>query len=292
MGAKVVQFPSGMEALAKEFWDTLLESETDHQHWIDRTLRQAKILAAARIKCATNAEFGRWCVDNRFNESVISHNERAILVQWGNNPVWTRTVLDKTKRKSIEHIHRNEWDSNRLTHVRKTPSLKLPGGPKFAAAKAYVQVYEAETGGFPSEQTISDEAGVSAKVSRLALYALKDQRADAVGPIKFTKAQDHHVEVRLRIAAKAQEVQFKERVRLAMLEHNADYRRGLEELQREATEQRDLYEKLVNNHQPIFTDMEYRDILLCTHEANPSDETRKRAFMTLNAKKIQLIGKR
>ena len=52
-----------------------------------------------------------------------------------------------------------------------------------------------------------------------------------------------------------------------------------------------LYRGLIEK-QAIFTEPEYRDILLCTHEANPSEETRKRAFMALNAKKIQLTGKR
>ena len=265
MSAKVVQFPSGMEALAKEFWDTLLESETDHQHWIERTLRQAKILATARTKCASNAEFGRWCADNRFDESVISHQERAILVQWGGNLDWARTVLDRTKRKSIEMIHRREWEVTSLTSARKTPSPKPPGGRKLTIAKAFAQAYEAENGELPTERLMAHETGVSQGVCADALRLLRDRRSEDSEKIKFTRAQDHHVEARLRIAAKAQEVQFKERVRLAMLEHNADYRRGLEELQREATEQRDLYEKLVNNHRPLFTVEDYKNIVMVAH---------------------------
>ena len=59
----------------------------------------------------------------------------------------------------------------------------------------------------------------------------------------------------------------------------------------EAFQQKRDYEKLFNNHEHIFTMAEYNDLLLCTHEANPSPETRKRAFMALNARKFQLTGK-
>ena len=64
----------------------------------------------------------------------------------------------------------------------------------------------------------------------------------------------------------------------------------LEELQNKAKLNEKYYRELIEKH-AIFTEAEYRDILLCTHEGNPSEETRKRAFMALNAKKLQLTGK-
>ena len=85
---------------------------------------------------------------------------------------------------------------------------------------------------------------------------------------------------------------FNERVRLKVLDENKSYLASLEALEKSARRQKEYYDALVNHHKPIFTDAEYRDLLLCTHESNPSTEVRQRAFMALNAKKLQLTGKK
>ena len=113
------------------------------------------------------------------------------------------------------------------------------------------------------------------------------------GPLRFTKAQEAHVEARIRALDKKREAGFNERVRLAMLERNADYRAGLERLQKEAAEKAARYDRLLNNYKPLFTDEEYRTILICQHPDNSATTARRNtAFKAVQAMKFQLTGKR
>jgi hypothetical protein len=116
-------------------------------------------------------------------------------------------------------------------------------------------------------------------------------KAAASAP-SFTKAQDYHVEAKLKLEARKLEATFDDRVRHKVLEENKSYLASLETLEKSARRQKEYYDALINHHQPIFTDAEYRDLLLCTHEGNPSKEVRERAFIALNAKKLQLTGRK
>jgi hypothetical protein len=263
--------------------------ENGDREWIEGTLELAVEIAAARSEYRGDRNFGSWLIENALGENYLPKDERSILIQWGENPDWTRTVLEKTERRSVQTIHRNEWSVRSATK----PSTKPPGGAKLHKAKAFAQAYEAETGRLPTERLTAREAGVSQGVSADALRDLKSRRAEEDGRIRFLKAQDHHVEARVRILDKKRETEFNERVRLAMLAHNQEYRRGLEELQKEASEKLDLYEKLVNRHKPLFTVEEYKNLLMVAHpDSNPSKDVRNAAFLSLKAAELQLIGRK
>ena len=114
---------------------------------------------------------------------------------------------------------------------------------------------------------------------------------DTVAPqtFTFTKAQDKQVEARLKVL----EAQFNERVRLTMLERNKDFIATLEQSKKEASEKAYHYGQMINNHNPIFTEEEFRTIIICLHRDNSaSKEKRDTAFKAVQARKLQLTGKK
>ena len=202
-------------------------------------------------------------------------------------------MLEKAESHSIQVIHRT---FRKITKGEDEPIRKntkgISGGAKTNKAKAFAQAYEAEHGQLPPERLVARETGVSQGVSADALRDLRSRRSEADGRIVFSKAQDRHVEARIKVLDKAREADFKERVRLAMLEKNAAYLAGLEGLEKQAREKQELYETLVNQHRPIFTRVEYTDILFCAHNDHVERERKHRAATSLIAKKLQLTGEK
>ena len=152
------------------------------------------------------------------------------------------------------------------------------------------QIIRAETGQWPSRTTLSKITGLSGRAADNALRTLKavEMATGTTTAITYTKAQDHHIRAKIKIL----EAEFRDHVRRAAQKLYDENFPTLEREKLEAFQQKRDYERLFNAHEHIFTMAEYNDLLLCTHEANPSDETRKRAFMALNARKFQLTGKR
>jgi hypothetical protein len=67
-------------------------------------------LIEARHDCGDNdTAFGVWCRHNGFTKDVLGKNERVALIDMGANPQKMREVLQKTERRSIPLIYKNEW---------------------------------------------------------------------------------------------------------------------------------------------------------------------------------------
>jgi hypothetical protein len=163
---------------------------------------------------------------------------------------------------------------------------------KTAVIHAALQAAEA-MGENISQKALARDLEVSPSTVAEAVRDLRSARNEDLGQISFTKAQDRHVGARLRMLAKKLEADFDERVRLAMLEKNKDYLTALEKLEKQANEKLELYETLVNRHQPIFTVEEYKNLLMVAHpDANPSKETCHAVFLSLKAMELQLIGRK
>jgi transposase len=123
------------------------------------------------------------------------------------------------------------------------------------------------------------------------LEAARDLRAArSVEQYTYTKAQDTHVEARVKARLAELEATFEKRVQEANQKQIKILFPDLKAIQDRAALTEKLYRSQLEKI-AILTEAEYRDILLCTHEGNPSPETRKRAFIALNAKKLQLTGK-
>jgi len=288
----IIKFPAALERRAERIRVAMIRRDKGDQEWIEGTLDLSVELATARADFPVNRDFGDWCADNGFGDNALPKNERAILVQWGNKPDWTRTVLEKTERRSVQFIHSKEWV---VTSASNNPSLtvKPPGGVQRKKAVAYVQVFEAAQNELPPETVVARDTGVSRGTAADVLRDIKSRRANEDVKITFAKAQDYHVEAKLRMLSRKLESEFAERVRLKALEENKDYLAELEQLEKQANYKNELYDSLINSHKPIFTEAEYMTILACLHPDNSASErTREIAFKAFNVMKFQLTGKR
>jgi hypothetical protein len=159
--------------------------------------------------------------------------------------------------------------------------------------KAIIDAYKAQHGTYPTRGEAIKLSGRSAVVVERALGEAIASQATSVTPPKANKAQTRHIAAQLKILTKQLEDQFEERVRLTMLERNKDYLITLEQLQKEASEKSHLYDKILNNYNPIFTEEEYKIILICLHPDNSaSKEKREIAFKAFSVMKLQLTGKK
>ena len=286
----VVKLPDPLERRAIRIEAAIIRKNKSDIDWNDAVIELAVELNAARGDYATDTAFGAWFKTRFANVSKPpGEHERTILVRWGSAPDDLRAVLAKEETRSIQMIARNH------------PNLGAPpraytkrASPKPNKIEAVAQIIKEETGQWPSSTKLAQVAGVNPRNADNALRTVKAVEA-AVQHLPlptYTKAQDHQVEARVKVQSKKLEAEFDERVRLRVLDENKSYLAGLETLEKSARRQKEYYDALINHHKPIFTETEYRDLLLCTHEGNPSKEVRERAFMALNAKKLQLIGKK
>ena len=239
---------------------------------------------------ASDSEFVEWSerYDNRVNS-----NERAILVKWGGNPDWTRTVLMKMvgHSHSIRTIHDKAWDIGRSANGHGNDVYNK--ADKLNAALKYAQATEADTGKLPPEKEIAEATGVSTATANEALLIIRHNRPEDIGRVQFTKATQAHIDALTARRLKELEKEFNERVRVRTLEENRDYLSQLNRLESEAKEQKQTYQSLNNDHKPIFNETEFTIILTCLHPDNSaSKEKRDMAFKAFNAMKFQLTGKR
>ena len=296
----VVKIPDPLERRAQKIEAALTRRARGDGEWIEGTIELAIELTGARGDFRDNDRaFGRW-LDQRFGDRAPARTNRAILIKWGADPNQIRAILEKSESRSIQIIDRM------FSHARKHPQVvgapRGHGRPRRVnKVEAVAEALKTETGQWPSTKKLAEVAGVGPRNADNALRAVKAVE-DAIGrapDITYTKAQDHHVEARIRAATKelekaaqAREASFWERVTKEANASCAKRFPHLQERENDVVRAERHWRTVANNHKPIFTDAEYRDLLLCTHEANPSEETRKRAFMALKAAKLQLTGKK
>jgi hypothetical protein len=287
----VVKMPTELTRLFADARRAVAMGTESKQKFIEGKLLLMASLAAIRAKFPDNETFGKSCAEHGLGENVVSKDDRSILIQWAERPEWTRTVLEKTERTSVQTIHRNEWLDSLRSPTKSPVNQKSPqvGGSKTKSVHAALQANEA-TGTKASHKEVARALGVSESTVTEAARDLKAARTAELGQIYYTKAQDHHVEMKLKILDKEREKSFEARVTAENKRQIDILFPQLEEIQNAAKRNEKYYREQIERH-AIFTEAEYRDLLFCTHEANPSKETRERAFIALNAKKLQLTGK-
>ena len=289
----VVKMPTELTRLFEDAHRAVTMGVESKQKFVESKLLLSASLAAIRAKFQDNSAFGKSCSEHGLGDNVVSPNERAILIQWAERPEWTRTVLEKTERISVQTIHAKEWCDS-LTSPSKTPENQYATTAKREEAETAIRVYKTIHGVYPTVIQACQITGLSRIVIEPALATVKAEDRVAPTELRFTKAQEHHVEVRVKIEVKSVIEQLNKSFELEVEKRNkVDIDKlfpDLEKIREDALKTEKLYRGLIEK-QAILTEAEYRDILLCTHEANPSPETRKRAFIALNAKKLQLTGK-
>jgi hypothetical protein len=214
-------------------------------------------------------------------------------------PVHTLADLGVTKKQSHKWqklAALSEAEQNTIIAEAKSPRTREGRGSKaekLNAALRHAQAAEAQTGKLPPEKELAAAAGVSPATANEALQIIRHNRPEDIGRVQLTKTTNDHIEAAMKHRLREWEKDFDERVRLAMLEHNKDYRSVLEESKKRAEEKEERYNNLINDFKPLFTETEYTVILTCLHPDNvASKEKRDTAFKAFNAMKFQLTGKK
>ena len=270
--------------------------------WREATLELAIELAAARAVYGDNDRaFGEWL--ERFGSRAPGATNRAVLVRWGKDPVQARALLESTESRNLQGI-------DRMFSFEKTSKRGRPRHKVEATAEALKD----QTGEWPASEALGREAGVSPRTARDALRTVKavegavsdaETKAEAaetalVKQVKFTKAQELHVEVAVRRRIKEVEKERKEWLakfwqQVGQMADEACQKRfpGLQDRENAAFRQEEYWRDIINKHKPIFTEAEFGDIRMCLHPDNSaSNEKRNHAFNTFNIKKLQLTGKK
>ena len=285
----VIKMPDQLERRAQKI-DAALTRQDDandrsdkaDEDWRAATLDLAVELAGAKAELNNNDQaFGKWCSE-RFGGNRIPHQDRAALVRWGANPEGTKAMLAKDNSRSIQMIDR------RFTNASKPARTTTA---KREEAEASIRIHKAIHGVYPTVLEAGKVTGLSRIVIEPALATVKAEDRVAPTELRFTKAQDAHVEARLKARRQELEREFDARV-MAENKRQIDILFPKLEKIQESAKLAEKYQREQLEKNDVFTEAEYRDLLLCTHEANPSEDTRQRAFMVLNAKKFQLTGKR
>jgi hypothetical protein len=149
----VIPLPSRLQRAAIKIKKAITKRKGPVQDWIDANIELAEALIEARHEFGDNdGAFAVWCRYNGFTKDVLGKSERVALIEMGANPEKMREVLQKTERRSIPLIYKNEWafpiagkgpsnskeHAKPIRHLRKSPRNQ-PDTIKAAEAAAEVQ---------------------------------------------------------------------------------------------------------------------------------------------------------
>jgi hypothetical protein len=290
----IVKMPSVLARQAKRIQRCLARDIKIRAEWIENKLEMADALTTARAQFKDHAEFGKWLNANGFGENVLSHQDRAALIQFGSDLRLARSILEKAESWSVRVIHQNEWPPP-FTNVGKTLRGRKPKpAPKTESVQDIVETLVRE--GRPVNRAIvGREFNVGQHAVQLATARAKGklEAEPLIDPASLSLTAQQKAGLSLKQQRKALEREFDERVRLKVLEENKDFLAQLEQIQQEASEKWKLYHDLVNEHKPVFTEPEFMLILTCLHPDNSaSKEKREQAFSAFNAMRLQLTGKK
>jgi hypothetical protein len=65
---------------------------------------------------------GQWCEDNGLGKDVLNDHDRAAAIAMAEEPEALRECLEATKRRSLQHIHKNDFPQ--FAHASKKKKLK------------------------------------------------------------------------------------------------------------------------------------------------------------------------
>ena len=284
MVGNVVGMPDPFERRAQRIEAAMARRAKGDEEWIEGTLELATELVGARADHGDDdRKFGIW-LKGRFGSNQIPHQDRAILIREGKDLGQMRIALEKTDNRSLQRI----FTTNSKDASAKTPPV---GGAKTKSVHAAIQTNEA-LGNKLSQRDLAEMLGVSTSTVGEATRDLK--AAQAAETITYTKAQEYHIEARVKAIVKARldelEKDFETRVIARNQEEIAKLFPMLQELQEQAKLNEKYYRDLLVKNS-IFTKSEGLDILRACHPDNSAtDEVRKRAFIAVNAKKSYMQG--
>jgi hypothetical protein len=158
----------------------------------------------------------------------------------------------------------------------------MPKPTKRKQVEDFILAYEALHKSLPSREQIAKELDVSHATIEVVLIPLKEMREKKKSnPIKFTKAQERHIQAIANIIATQKANQLRE----------AAFPRWKQEAESVRKMQQSL-EKVIDGYKPIFTDTEFSNIMRCLHpdsRGSTTDDLLKIAFQTFMARKERLL---
>ena len=280
----VIKMPDRLERRAQKIEAAMTRRTKGNEEWIEGTIELAVELAGARSDCGDDdTRFGKWLIENAFGANVIGPNERSILIEWAKDPEGTRIMLARTESRSIQYIDRT------LHRSMKGP----PDTVKREEAKEAIRVHKATYGVYPSVIEACRDTGLSRIVIEPALAAVKAEDRVAPSEIRFTKAQEHHVEMRVKMEVKVAIEQLHKSFETEVEKRNkADIDRlfpDLEKMREDARRTEKLYRGLLERAS-ILTKSVYHDLLFLALNKEVGDERKKRSAQFLIENKLKLIG--
>jgi hypothetical protein len=284
----VIKMPGRLARLAERAKKAAHACEEAGKATFAAIIEYGDALLEGRAEFPSDEQFGQWIAREGLGQikPFDQQQERTAAMQ----------IAELSSQGSVP------WDGcphQRPTNImswwrarQKPIELQSYGGPKREKAVDAILAYEAEHGELPTAIWGGTVPGVTPSTYYHTLREIKSIRAhgDTAWPLRFTKAQEHHIEALVKLKTKELESNFEDRVVEETKKRIDILFPKLEKLEESAKTNEKYYRERLESL-AIFSEAEYRDILLCTHEANPSKETRERAFIALNAKKLQLTGK-
>jgi len=207
-------------------------------------------------------------------------------------PVQTLADLGVTKKQSHKWqklAALSEAEQNTVITEAKSPRTRSP--QRVNKAEEIVKVIRAETGKWPDRKTVSDISGVSPRAVDNAMRTVKAVEEARTAPevFTYTKAQNHHLEARLKVLDAEREKTFKERVAAQNREEIVRLFPKLQEMQDQAALTEKTYREMIAK-KTVLDRKIYYDLLFLSHNKEVDEDRKTRVSQFLIANKLRLIA--
>jgi len=272
--------PQGLDALTDQINDALARRERSKEDWVSATIELCERLAEARAKFSNDKAFGAWFDDSGIQ---LSKDDRAAAIAMGMEIEVARGILEKTERRSLQHIQRKEF--NRVRHVTKPPKSQKINEKLEKALHAYDRRKQA--GEELTYEAIQQEAGVSSTPVRRAI-AMREAEAKVStdATVSLSASAKEKLQAAIRRETKRLELETETRVieetKKRMEEwHLPNYMKLLRTV-----------EDMLKFKRGLMSRADYRKILRCVHPdtgAHVSDANRNEAFRLFTQLEARLV---
>ena len=129
----VVQIPEPMDRIGARIDAGFARARNGDREWIEGSLEAAQGLVEARNRFSDHIGFNRWLLDNGHDH--VNKDDRAALINMGQNPRMMCIVLEETDRRSYQLIwleNKNRFLSAKITTEKDRPTPETAPTPSTA----------------------------------------------------------------------------------------------------------------------------------------------------------------
>ena len=171
----------------------------------------------------------------------------------------------------------------------------MPKVTKKKDVENYVLAYEEKYKCLPSRTQIARETGVFNSTIDTVLIHFKEAREKkkVSDPIKYTKAQQGHIEAAIKIHKRELDAILEETLRDRIKAYIDKHMPSLKAKNEELSKKIEYYDMITNRFKPIFTAEEFRAILMCLHpDGIRTKEKLEQVFNMVKEKEKPLTGRK